>query len=121
MFVMHRYRELYDFEMDNIITPRSLSLLEYLIQLPAAETSAVELNPGVEQIIRERFLDQVLWLKESCGIDFKWRKSGGDDRVYENRNFDLLENIIRKPADTSIDRVKFDLIHKCLGMSNFPS
>jgi hypothetical protein len=120
MFIMHRYRELYDFEMDNIITPKSLSLLQYLIELPAAETSPVELNSGVEEIIRERFQDQVSWLKESCGIDFQWPAAGAAHfRKYENRNFDLLENIIRKPADTSIDQIKFDLIDKCLGMPGF--
>lgn len=120
MFIMQRYRELYDFEVDNVLTPKSLALLSYLTQLPAAETSPIELNSGVKEIIRERFQKEVSWLKDSCGIDFQWEATGEVAAAkYKARNFDLLENIIRKPADTSMDQVKFDMINKCLDMRDF--
>jgi hypothetical protein len=120
MFILHRYRELYEFEKDNISTPKSNVLLQYLTQLPEIETSPIELHPGVEEVIRDRVQDELLWLKESCGIDFQRQAAESPlARKHMVRNFDLLENIIRKPADASIDQIKYDLIDRCLEMPRF--
>lgn len=122
MFILHRYRELYEFEKDNISTPKSNVLLQYLTQLPEIETSPIELLPGVEEVIRERVQDDLLWLKKSCGIDFQRQAAESPlARKHMVRNFDLLENLIRKPADAAIDQIKYDLIDRCLEMPKFLS
>jgi hypothetical protein len=116
LFILQRYRELYDFDKNNILTPKSELLLEYLEGLPASETTAIKLNPGVEELIRERFEDEVLWIRDNCGIDFCMGPSGVErDGKSEMRNYHLLQNIIRKPYK-NIDNVKFDIMDKFLGM-----
>jgi hypothetical protein len=120
IFILHRYRELYEFDKDNISTPKSSVLLQYLTQLPETETSPIELHPVVEEVIRERVQDDLLWLKESCGVDFQRQPVAVlPARKNRVRNFDLLENIIRKPADASIDQIKYGLIDRCLEMPRF--
>lgn len=120
VFILHRYRELYEFEKDNIATPKSSVLLQYLAQLSEAESTPIELHPGVEEVIRERVHDDLLWLKDSCGIDFLPQVTEVPHaRKPTPRNFDLLENIIRKPADDAIDQIKYDLIDRCLDMPKF--
>lgn len=120
MFILHRYRELNEFEKDNVFTPKSQLLLQYPTQLPEYATTPIELNPGVDELIRKRFQGDLLWLKESCGVDFQREVVSAPSRMnYKHRNMDLLENIIRKPADILIDQIKYDLIDRCLEMPGF--
>lgn len=116
LFILQRYQELYDVDQNNILTPKSELLLEYLERLPAAETTSIKLNRGVEEIIRARFEDEALWIKDNCGIDFNMGPSGVErDGASKKRDYQLLENIIRKPYK-KIDNVKFDIIDRFLGM-----
>ncbi len=117
LFVLQRYRELYDFDKDNVQTPGSQLLIKYLAQLPADQMTPIELHPRVEDIILERFQDDMQWLKENYGIDFCTRpRSGVNGPVMKQRNYQLLESIIRKPPDSSIDLVMFDIIDTFLGI-----
>jgi len=120
IFILHSYRELYEFDKDNIPTPKSSVLLQYLTQLPEAETSPIELHPGVEEVIQERVQDELVWLKDSCGIDFlRQTVEVSKARKPMVGNLDLLENIIRKPADGSMDKIKYGLIDRGLKMPRF--
>ena len=116
LFILQRFREFYDFDKDSVLTPKSALLLDYLEGLPEAETTSIKLNRGVEELIQRRFEDEVLWIRENCGIDFHMAPSGLE-RHGESRKLDYqkLENIIRKPYK-SLERVKFEIIDKFLGM-----
>ena len=117
MFILQRYRELYDFEQDNVLTNEADALIDYLMQVPTSGTMPIVLNPEVEIIIRERFQGEIDWLEENYAIRFYDNSCDPkNSRVLRNRNYDLLENIIRKPSDSDIDQIKFDIINKFLGM-----
>lgn len=116
LFILQRYRETYNSDKRNILTPRSELLLEYLEGLPATDTTPIKLKRGVEKLIRARFEDEALWIRDNYGIDFCMGPSGVDRDGEPNKiDYSLLENIIRKPFK-KIDRIKFDIIDKFLGV-----
>jgi hypothetical protein len=117
LFILQRYRELYDFDSENMLTPKSELLREYLERLPASEITPIQLNPGVEALIYRRFEDEVNWIRENCNIELEMDSSAVDLGLeYKKRNYHLLENIIKKPSDASLDQIKFDMINSFLAM-----
>ena len=60
---------------------------------------------------------EIDWLEENYAIRLYDNSCDpNNSRGLRNRNYDLLENIIRKPSDSDIEQIKFDIINKFLGM-----
>jgi len=107
LFILQKYRELYDADKDNVNTPGSQALLEQLKSIPASETSRIELQPGLDKIIRKRYEPEFDWLNQRFGIDFSSESSHlGDRDSSKDMDYSRLENIICKPDETSLDRIR---------------
>ena len=116
LFILQKYRELYDFDMENIFTSKSRALLEALSKLPAPITTKIILQQGVDQIIIRRHKEDVDWLKTNYKISFENRSQDHpmDETNARNLNYNLLGNVICKPSEDALDKVKYLLLNQLL-------
>jgi len=116
LFILQQYRKLYESEMENVFTDKSQALLEILSKLPATKTTKIKLQQGVGQIITHYHKEDIDWLEAKFKIRFEKHHQAHPTEETECQKIDynLLENIICKPGEDTLERVKFLLLEQLL-------
>lgn len=119
LFILQKYRELYESDMENIFTNKSRALLDTLSKLPAEKTTTIKLQQEIGQVIIRRHKEDVDWLKTNYKIRFGNHSLDypADETNAKNIDYKLLRNIVCKPSEDALDRIKFLLLDQLLWTS----